>query len=305
MANLNEEELLRTPVEDEEILDENVCDIFLKNFERLSNKLLSQVTTIGITCDNELAKSMRTDDPRRETVVASVREQVALVREIAKATFAEICELSKPKVAERVFELLREGQIGSVSQLQEHMKKCAATTKMVEEACETLHCHDFEVSMRVKGLSAALNVERQTSDELWLQIIQKDLQIEQFRQEVEGLGQRKANSLMEQDIGNEAAQGKTSRISMPSHQQYYETMRREEFEPRRGTRQSSATEEPIEFSLGDHIRTMSLPEVQPFCGRPGECFKRFVSSFNMKYPREQWRDSNRVQLFQSFLRKNA
>nr|CDJ82535.1 Zinc finger domain containing protein [Haemonchus contortus] len=270
---------------------------------------------------------MRTDDPRRETVVASVREQVALVREIAKATLAEICELSKPKVAERVFELLREGQISSVSQLQEHMKKCAATTKMVEEACETLQCHDFEVSMRVKGLSAALNVERRTSDELRLQIIQKDLQIEQLRQEVEGLGQRKANSLMEQDSGNEAAQGesacrpcgsietqnaisealqgKASRISMPSHQQCYETMRREEFEPRRGTRQSSATGEPIEFSLGDYIRTMSLPEVQPFCGRPGECFKRFVSSFNMKYPREQWRDSNRVQLFQSFLRKNA
>nr|CDJ87615.1 unnamed protein product [Haemonchus contortus] len=162
---------------------------------------------------------MRTDDPRRETVVASVREQVALVGEIAKATFAEICELSKPKVAERVFELLREGQIGS---------------------------------------------------------------IEQFRQEVEGLGQRKANSLMEQDIGNEAAQGKTSRISMPSHQQYYETMRREEFEPRRGTRQSSATEEPIEFSLGDHIRTMSLPEVQPFCGRPGECFKRYSCTIQEK-----------------------
>uniref|UniRef100_W6NEC1 Zinc finger and Peptidase A2A domain containing protein n=1 Tax=Haemonchus contortus TaxID=6289 RepID=W6NEC1_HAECO len=270
---------------------------------------------------------MRTDDPRRETVVASVREQVALVREIAKATLAEICELSKPKVAERVFELVREGQIGSVSQLQEHMKKWAATTKMVEEVCETLHCHDFEVSMRVKGLSAALNVERRTSDELRLQIIQKDLQIEQLRQEVEGLGQREANSSMEQDNGNEAAQGesacrpcgsietqnaisealqgKASRISMPSHQQYYETMRREEFEPRRGTRQSSATGEPIEFSLGDYIRTMSLPEVQPFCGRPGECFKRFVSSFNMKYPREQWRDSNRVQLFQSFLRKNA
>ncbi|XGW28632.1 hypothetical protein V3C99_008423 [Haemonchus contortus] len=209
MANLNEEELLRTPVEDEEILDGNVCDIFLKIFERLSNKLLSQVTTIGITCDNELAKSMRTDDPRRETVVASVREQVALVREIAKATLAEICELSKPKVAERVFELVREGQIGSVSQLQEHMKKWAATTKMVEEVCETLHCHEFEVSMRVKGLSAALNVERRTSDELRLQIIQKDLQIEQLRQEVEGLGQREANSSMEQDNGNEAAQGKS------------------------------------------------------------------------------------------------
>ncbi|XGW27812.1 hypothetical protein V3C99_007973 [Haemonchus contortus] len=89
------------------------------------------------------------------------------------------------------------------------MKKCAATTKMVEEACETLHCHDFEVSMRVKGLSAALNVERQTSDELRLQIIQKDLQIEQLRQEVEGLRQRKANSLREQDSDNEAAQGKS------------------------------------------------------------------------------------------------
>ncbi|KAK6012382.1 zinc knuckle [Ostertagia ostertagi] len=50
---------------------------------------------------------------------------------------------------------------------------------------------------------------------------------------------------------------------------------------------------------------MSLPEVQPFSGRPGECFKRFVNSFDMKYPKEKWRDSNRVQLFQSFLRKNA
>ncbi|KAK6030414.1 hypothetical protein OSTOST_03451, partial [Ostertagia ostertagi] len=283
--------------------------------------LLSQVATVGVTCDNELAKSMRTDDPRRDSVAASVREQVAFVKEIAKATLAEISELSRPKVAERVFDLLRGVQISSVSQLQEHIKKCTAMTKIVEEACGILHCHDSEVSMRAKGLSTALSVERQTSDELRLQLIQKDLQIEQLRQEVEELGQRKANAPMDHDNSAEAAQGESnsmrqhdsmekqhrhsSRIWTPSHQQCYETMRRGDFEQCHEMRQSSATGEAIEFSLGDYIRTMSLPEVQPFSGRPGECFKRFVNSFDMKYPKEKWRDSNRVQLFQSFLRKNA
>ncbi|KAK6049946.1 zinc knuckle [Cooperia oncophora] len=122
MAEAMEEDLLRSPVREEDIIDEN-----------LSNKLLTQVTTIGITCDSELSKSMRTDDPRRESVVASVREQVALVKEIAKATLVEICELCRPQVATRVFKLLRSAQIHSVGQLQEHLNKVAVMGEIVEE----------------------------------------------------------------------------------------------------------------------------------------------------------------------------
>ncbi|KAK6028431.1 zinc knuckle, partial [Ostertagia ostertagi] len=60
-----------------------------------------------------------------------------------------------------------------------------------------------------------------------------------------------------------------------------------------------------EFSMSDYIRTMSLPDVHPFGGKPHECFKRFLSSFEIKYPRNKWKDSSRLQLFQSFLRRDA
>ncbi|VDO60316.1 unnamed protein product [Haemonchus placei] len=106
MAHLNEEKLPRFPVEDEEMLDEHLRDIFLKNFNT-SNELLSHVTAIGVTSDNELARSMRTGDPRRENVVASVSERVALVKEIAKAT---VSELSRLDVVERVFKLSRKAK---------------------------------------------------------------------------------------------------------------------------------------------------------------------------------------------------
>ncbi|KAK6020201.1 hypothetical protein OSTOST_14149, partial [Ostertagia ostertagi] len=54
--------------------------------------MLSQVNLIAITCDSELSKVMRTDDPRRDSVVTSVREQVAVAKEIVKATLVEISE---------------------------------------------------------------------------------------------------------------------------------------------------------------------------------------------------------------------
>ncbi|KAK6020225.1 hypothetical protein OSTOST_14125 [Ostertagia ostertagi] len=76
--SLHEDGLLRTPVDDEEMFDKDVSEISLKGFDRLSSKLLSQVATVGVTCNNELAKSMRTDDPRRDSVAASkqLRQEV-------------------------------------------------------------------------------------------------------------------------------------------------------------------------------------------------------------------------------------
>ncbi|KAK6061359.1 hypothetical protein COOONC_00975 [Cooperia oncophora] len=59
------------------------------------------------------------------------------------------------------------------------------------------------------------------------------------------------------------------------------------------------------FSMSDYTRTIALPDVQPFGGRPHECFKRFLSSLNIKHPSDRWKDSSRLQFFQSFLRKNA
>ncbi|VDO10993.1 unnamed protein product [Haemonchus placei] len=66
MAHMNEEKLLRFPVEDEEMLDEHLRDIFLKNSDT-SNELLSHVTAIGVTSASEFARPMRSSDPRRES----------------------------------------------------------------------------------------------------------------------------------------------------------------------------------------------------------------------------------------------
>ncbi|VDO05613.1 unnamed protein product, partial [Haemonchus placei] len=328
MARPNEEEFVHTSGEDEEMFEENVSKDFVREFDRLSNKVLSHVNSIAITCDTELSKMMRTDDPRRDSVVSSVREQVAMVKEIVKAVFGEISELSQPQVAEHVLEALREAHINSVPQLRAHLGRNAAMANTIKEACEILQCQEGEVSATLRGLSAGLKVERQKSDELRLQLMQKEFQLEQLRQEVEHLGQpNKMSTSRNQDNSasergefhplrqhctletnaqsNQSLQMRSSKTWIPSNQQYCVTTPRGESENCPGTPHSSVTGEDSEFSLSDYMRTMSLPEVQPFFGKPGECFKRFLSSFEMKYPKNQWKDSNRLQLLQSFFRRNA
>lgn len=44
---------------------------------------MSQVGSIGVICDKEPAKTMRTDDPRRDNIISAVAEQTALVKEMA------------------------------------------------------------------------------------------------------------------------------------------------------------------------------------------------------------------------------
>ncbi|KAK6059823.1 hypothetical protein COOONC_02522 [Cooperia oncophora] len=244
MSQLMEEELLRSPIREDDMIDEHESNAFLEEF----------LASIAITCDSELAKSMRTDDPRRETVVASVREQVALVKEIPKA------------------------QIGSVSDLQEHLRKDALS--------------------------------------------QKELQIEQLRHEVECMGQKPSQ---DQSSGTRPLQGESevpvrsdpsgnsdqfnplfqmqsSKISTPSNQKSCGTTLKSGSGNSHETQQSSGTGEVEEFSLSHSIRTT---QDAAFFLVPGECFKRFLNSFDMKYPKGQWKELNRLQLFQSFLRKNA
>ncbi|VDO19415.1 unnamed protein product [Heligmosomoides polygyrus] len=54
---------------------------FTKEFEKCAQRITAQISTIAITCDTEPAKTMRTDDPRRDTVASAVNEQSALVKE--------------------------------------------------------------------------------------------------------------------------------------------------------------------------------------------------------------------------------
>ncbi|KAK6058689.1 zinc knuckle [Cooperia oncophora] len=268
---------------------------------------------------------MRTDDPRRETVVASVREQVSLVKEIIKATLLEVSELCRPVVAERVFKLLRVAQIGSVSDLQEHLRKDAVISELLVEIGEILQCNESEIGAKLRELTTALKTEQRNSEIFRLQLSQKELQIEQLRHEVECMGQKPSE---DQSSGTRPLQGESevpvrsdhsgnsdqfnplfqmqsSKISTPSNQKSCGTTLKSGSGNSHETQQSSDTGEVDEFSLSDYIRTMSLPDVQPFSGKPGECFKRFLNSFDMKYPKGQWKELNRLQLFQSFLRKNA
>ncbi|VDL79828.1 unnamed protein product [Nippostrongylus brasiliensis] len=162
----NEDELLRTPEQDE-MEYENVSECFKKQFDKLASKILGQVATIGITCDAELGKLFRTDDARRDAVVSSVREQTALVKEIIRTTLAEMSELGKQQSGTRVVEILTEAGIRTSTQLREHLASDHAAKRIVVESCKILSCHEEDLTSRIEELVAA---------------------VEQLRREVEHLG---------------------------------------------------------------------------------------------------------------------
>ncbi|KIH69155.1 zinc knuckle [Ancylostoma duodenale] len=130
--------------------------------------------------------------------------------------------------------------------------------------------------------------------------------IEQRPPPVEGLSQNSGAGYLASEKTT-MFQDYEQQTSMQSALRCYGSTRRGEFENSRGTPHSLDTGEVVmsDFSMSDYIRTMSLPDVQPFLGKPSECFKRFLNSFEIKYPKAKWKDSSRLQLLQSFLRKNA
>ncbi|VDO64123.1 unnamed protein product [Haemonchus placei] len=92
----NSEQLLRTSSESDFREEMDMDDhgetgvSFFGKFEKFSRKLITQMASIAVTCDRELARTMRTDDPIRDSVIASVSEQSALVKELARTALKEI-----------------------------------------------------------------------------------------------------------------------------------------------------------------------------------------------------------------------
>ncbi|VDL81861.1 unnamed protein product, partial [Nippostrongylus brasiliensis] len=314
------DELLRSP-EYERMDDENVSERFVKEFEKLASKILGQVSTIGVTCDAELSKSFRTDDPRREAVTSSVREQTAVVKEIVRTTLTEMSELGKRHCNAGLARILSEVGIGTCQQLREYLAGVKEAKDTAAGACRLLNCSESEVSGKIEELVTAVGAERQRVSEYEMKLQHSQLQIEQLRHEVEDLGKERP-----EDVGREAPRpGKLLGVpvdgiehdvqyTIPQLQRpqstlthsipkYCENTRTGGFVAVQERPPSSATGEA--FTMSDYMRTMALPDVQPFGGRPHECFKRFVKSFEIKYPKAQWTDSSRIQLFESFLRSGA
>ncbi|RCN41381.1 hypothetical protein ANCCAN_12648 [Ancylostoma caninum] len=172
---LNEDDLLRTPDEvdsqDEMDLEEGTNDsvsaLYNKEFDKLAAKILSQLNLVGITCDSELGKSMRTDDPRRECIMASVQEQKAVAKEIVKGTLAELHDLGCPQVGADLIQALKQSRIYKGTQLQKRLERHKAIKKMehLRQQVEELgHVREADVQQKsgieqrpapVEGLRAA------------------------------------------------------------------------------------------------------------------------------------------------------
>ncbi|EYC45899.1 hypothetical protein Y032_0414g1048 [Ancylostoma ceylanicum] len=110
-------------------------------------------------------------------------------------------------------------------------------------------------------------------------------------------------------MGDENFELQGTSISTPLTRECCEHTPTGSYQSNRGTPSQQVTgtsaSEVNEMSMGEYIRVMALPEVQPYSGRPGECFKRFVRAFCNKYPSSHWKESSRLQLFEGFLRKEA
>ncbi|EYC22678.1 hypothetical protein Y032_0016g2893 [Ancylostoma ceylanicum] len=162
MASIpDEDDMLRTPEEvdsqDEMDLEEartndSVSTHYNKEFEKLAAKILSQLNMVGITCDSELGKSMHTDDPRRESVMALVQEQTAVAKEIVKGTLAELHELGCPRVGTDMVEALKQSRIYKGTQLLKRLVKHKALKKVMQEACSTLNCQELQINERIQSL---------------------------------------------------------------------------------------------------------------------------------------------------------
>ncbi|VDL75417.1 unnamed protein product [Nippostrongylus brasiliensis] len=184
-SNVNEEELLRTL---EDMGDENVSENFIEEFERIAKKIVGQVSTIGITCDTELGKSLRTNDPRREAVMSSVREQTAIVQEIIRTTLGELRELNKQQSDAGVVGMLSSKGIHTSGQLHEFLASSSALQSAVTESCKLLGCGTADLTARIEELVIAVKIETQRASENEVKLQHAQLQVEQLRYEVEHLG---------------------------------------------------------------------------------------------------------------------
>ncbi|VDP37675.1 unnamed protein product [Heligmosomoides polygyrus] len=134
------------------------------------------------------------------------------------------------------------------------------------------------------------------------QLYQKEFQIEHLRQEVANLCHQPVSTDIVRSTEQQGPRSDTfdlDAIDPEILRDYAEKKLRDK------SRNETVVGHRCDKFLNDYIRTMSLPEVRPFGGQPSEGFKRFLKSFEIKYPSRQWKDSRRLPLFESFLCKDA
>ncbi|KAK6056005.1 hypothetical protein COOONC_06490 [Cooperia oncophora] len=110
ISSISSEQLLRTPScsgDPQEQMDLDEC------------RAEAGIATIAVKCDSELAKTMRTDDPKRDSVVAAVNEQSALVKEIVRTILKEMRDFCGPRIADGIINLLRTANISEAEQMKQ------------------------------------------------------------------------------------------------------------------------------------------------------------------------------------------
>ncbi|KAK6045826.1 hypothetical protein COOONC_16668 [Cooperia oncophora] len=231
---------------------------------------MSQIATIAVKCDSELAKTMRTDDPKRDSVVAAVNEQSALVKEIVRTILKEMRDFCGPRIADGIINLLRTANISEAEQLKQ-LYSDFDDMKWKAYACELKTWATSPCERQA--------AKTKTTDQCLLAAV--------------------TNRYLSQHITKPYAPSRIrSLIRHPGCDRPEDTQGLCNEGSRSEERTSSDTgaDQLSGFSRSFYIRTIALPDVQPFGGRPHECFKSIL--------RDKWRDSSHLQSFQSFLRKD-
>ncbi|KHJ85402.1 zinc knuckle, partial [Oesophagostomum dentatum] len=187
---MDEDELLRSPEEvekEEQPTDERVSDATSSYIDKMTTKLLGQVSTIAVVCDSELSKTMRTDDPRRDSISALVAEQTALVKELVRVSMAELRDFCKSKPDPRTA-ILNRACINDANALTKFMQNHETMKRTVTLASKNLQCDEESVNVAVQKVLRELEQEKKLTQELEDDLQKCQLQLEQLRQEVENMG---------------------------------------------------------------------------------------------------------------------
>ncbi|KAK6023837.1 hypothetical protein OSTOST_10365 [Ostertagia ostertagi] len=204
------------------------------------------------------------------SVVASVREQVAFV----------------------AVERNREGRA--------HDSKCAAMTEVMEEVCAILHCQDSEVIMRVREVVRSLHCRKEDSRRASTAVDSKRLTDRATAPTIRGVRTAGKRRMPSRTMIIATVQLKQNDLIEAHHSSD---------QPLTGVLQELDAIAPAvlrdyaEKRLRNTSKNGTIECNLSLVGR--RMLQKICKFLDIKYTREQWKNSNRVQLFQSFVRNKA
>ncbi|EPB69138.1 zinc knuckle [Ancylostoma ceylanicum] len=181
---LTEEELLASPGDEQQTL-ENAMETESQTDAR-----------IGIECESVLSRKFRSNDPVRNEVSDTVRNQAMLACESVKNIFEQIV-MEKQKVStERgnevetgVFEILKIAHLTNTEKLEKCLDEKVRMMEERKTMCQHLHCRPEELGQNVVDMVQVLRERSNEIEVLQSQIEQYKLQVADLTKRVQHLGQ--------------------------------------------------------------------------------------------------------------------